>query len=233
MPENHDKNQGLTYKIQIENHENYTYQFREVDNRMEFVSNGLENGKWAELEYHQCPNCTLDKKEYKNCPIASNLGSILKDWNEAISFSNVELTVINNQRTIVAKTTAQKALSSLIGLIMATSDCPHTQFFRPMAQFHLPLASNEETSYRAISTYLLTLYYRKLAGENVEFDLSGLQEIYENMHELNVHVKKRLEDAVKHDAALNAVTVLDIFTLTTTNFLDDELENLKTFFSIL
>lgn len=224
----------LVYVISIDEQHSFRYEFADKCNRLQLEIKDRDCGEpWAELDYRQCPGCTLKRTEHLYCPIAFNLGDLLKDWKDVVSFTQVELSVDTPNRSIRAKTTAQKALSSLFGLIMATSDCPHTQFFRPMAQFHLPLATSKETSFRAISTYLLTQFFRKQAGENVDFNLSGLSKIYENIHELNISVKKRLEDAVEFDAALNAVTVLDIFTITSTNFLDDEIENLKPLFSVL
>ncbi len=55
-----------------------------------------------------------------------------------------------------AETTAQQAMSSVLGLIMATAGCPWTDRLRPMARFHLPFASDAETLYRSISMFLLS-----------------------------------------------------------------------------
>jgi len=234
MPTAPDSVSDITYQIHVNDSKTYTYQFTDKNGLLSFINNSkTDDLSWAKLEHHQCPNCPLNSKEVEYCPIAENFGGILKDWNNEKSFSSVELTVNSNNRVINASTSAQKALGSLLGLIIATSNCPYTQFFRPMAQFHLPLASSSETSYRAISTYLLTLFFRKQAGEDIDFNLTGLSKIYENMHELNIYIKKRLVDAVEQDAALNAVMVLDIFTINSTNFLDEELQELKKYFSIL
>lgn len=223
----------IIYTLEINHNEKHQYEFQEIENRLHFVNKeDFRDSEWTNLTYNQCPNCTLSSDTTGHCPIALNLGGLLKDWNNTLSYTPVKLTVVTAHRTVFAETTAQKALSSLIGLVMATSDCPHTQFFRAMAQFHLPLASSEETSFRAISTYLLLEYFKKQEGKSATFDLDGLAKIYEDMHELNIHVKKRFMAAVENDAALNAVTVLDIFTITTTNFLDEELEKLRGLFSL-
>ncbi|MDX1812066.1 MAG: hypothetical protein R3240_08970 [Gammaproteobacteria bacterium] len=224
-------NTALSYNIQTEDGASHDYHFS-CDNRLlSFKQDEKpDNIPWARLGHKQCPNCPLDANEVENCPLAISLSGLLRDWNNVISYTQVKLIVKNEQRTVIADTTAQKALGSLIGLIIATSDCPHTQFFRPMAQFHLPLANSEETSFRAISTYLLMLYFRKQDGQDVEFNLDGLSRIYKDVHEVNIHIKKRLLDAVSLDAALNAVAILDIFTLTSTDFLEDELKKLKQLF---
>jgi len=225
----------LTYHLTLSDNRTLEYHFNQSEEGIRLVeADNLVPENWMALEHHQCSNCTLNKKEQPLCPIATNLSVLLKDWHDSISYDEVELNVVSKLRTTSATTTAQKALSSLLGLIMATSDCPRTQFFRPMAQFHLPLASSEETSFRAISTHLITQFFRKLDGQkNIEFDLQGLLDIYNNMHTVNVFLKKRLESAVEKDAALNAVVILDLFAITLPTYLDDELEKLKPLFSIL
>lgn len=72
----------------------------------------------------------------------------------------------------------QRGLSSLLGLILATRDCTYTRYFRPMARFHLPLASEEETIYRAASMYLLAQYLRANDGKQVDINLTRSAEIY-------------------------------------------------------
>ena len=85
------------------------------------------------------------------CPAALRMADLL-DWSASLSsFDQVELTVITGERTTTARTTAQRAISSLMGLLIATSGCPQTAFCVPMARFHLPLANEMETAYRAAS----------------------------------------------------------------------------------
>ena len=190
------------------------------------------NEEWMKLGFHQCENCPLNTNTHFNCPVAQNLSVMLNDWSQVVSYDEVELLVISKQRSTSAKTTAQKALSSILGLIMATSDCPHTRFFRAMAKFHLPLSSNEETSFRALSTYFMMQFFESEQTENMDFSLDGLKSIYENMHTVNIHMKQRLENAVIEDAALNAVVILDLFAISLPYYLDDELEKLRPLFFI-
>ena len=74
---------------------------------------------------------------------------------ELVSFDTVGVTVTQAERTVHAETSAQQALSSVLGLIMATSGCPWTDRLRPMARFHLPFASEAETVYRSVCMFLL------------------------------------------------------------------------------
>jgi len=222
----------LIYKLRFENGDSLQYRFDQSDDTIS-LNHGedLPHAEWMQLSHNQCDNCPLSAESHPDCPVAINLAVLLKDWHSSISFNKVQVEVISPQRTVSADTTAQKVLSSLLGLIIATSDCPHTHFFRAMAQFHLPLASSDETSFRAISNYLFTLYLRHQNGEQVDFDLSGLMQIYENMHTVNIGLKKRLESAVENDAALNAVVILDLLAITLPCYFDDEIEKFRQLFS--
>ena len=225
---------SLNYRLTLSDQNTLEYNFLEGDSGLKLKKNeSIHPEDWMILSHNQCTNCPLNADENKYCPVAINLSVLLTDWQNIVSFDEILLEVKSNQRTITANTTAQKALSSLLGLLMATSDCPHTQFFRPMAQFHLPLATGAETTFRAISTHLITQFFRQENGEDVALNLDGLLDIYNNMHTVNICLKKRIESAVENDAALNAVVLLDIFAITLPNYLDSELENLKPLFSIL
>ncbi len=99
-----------------------------------------------------------------------------------------------------------------------------------MARFHLPSASAGETIYRATSMYLLAQYFRKKAGKKAELDLQGLKEIYKNMQILNSAIAERLRSASKTDSSVNAVILLDMFTLVLPVAIEDSLAELRDLF---
>jgi hypothetical protein len=72
-----------------------------------------------------------------------------------------------------------------MGLIMATSGCPSLSYLKPMARFHLPLATAEETVYIATSMYLLAQYFLQKEGHKADLNLEGLLEIYHNIELIN------------------------------------------------
>jgi hypothetical protein len=109
----------------------------------------------------------------------------------------------------VQRTTAQRALSSFLGLLFATSGCPYTDYFKPMARFHLPLSSLENTVYRFTSMYFMAQYFRNEEGNECSFDFDGLNKIFEDMHQLNIHISERIRNATQTDSSLNAVIQLD------------------------
>ena len=78
-----------------------------------------------------------------SCRVAD--GGRLEPLNTLVSFDTVGVTVLQSERTVYAETTAQQAMSSVLGLIMATAGCPWTDRLRPMARFHLPFANEAET----------------------------------------------------------------------------------------
>ena len=198
---------------------------------MEIVGNVPEDKpEWTRLEFHQCPNCPLSPKEHPHCPLALNLVNLVEPFDGLLSHETIELTVVTEERTIMQWTTAQRGISSLMGLVIATSGCPHTAFLRPMARFHLPLASNEETLYRATSMYLLSQYFVKKNGSTADLELDGLGKIYKEMETINAAVANRLRAATSTDSSVNAIVVLDVYAKSVKMVIDNSLEKIRYLF---
>lgn len=194
----------------------------------------LPKGKvpdWARLENHRCPHCTLPPESTAYCPAAHRLAELL-EWSSGLcSYESIVLTVRTPERTVSAETTAQRAISSLMGLLLSTSGCPETEFLRPMARFHLPLASELETVYRAVSMYLLAQYFVERAGRLGDFELGGLRERYRRLQAINQPLCARLRLAVENDSSPNAIVVLDCFARAVPNMIDDALVELEQLFA--
>ncbi len=201
-----------------------------VDNRPK------EMPAWSRLDFHQCSNCPLTPETHPYCPLAANLVNVVGQFNTLHSFDRLQLDVIIEERRVSQETAAQKALSSLIGLISAASGCPNTAFFKPMARFHLPLSSSEETMYRVISMYLMAQYFRQQGGDDPDMDLSGLSQIYSDVEVVNWHMAQRLAVATETDSSLNAIVILDLYAKTLPLLLEkdlliDSLEEIRGLFS--
>ncbi len=125
---------------------------------------------WTALKFNQCANCPLDAAQHPHCPAALHMVSAIEPLKALVSFDKVGVTVTQEERTIYADTTAQQAMSSVLGLIMATAGCPWTDRLRPMARFHLPFASEVETVYRSVCMFLLA---REMAGAERRGRLCG------------------------------------------------------------
>ncbi len=186
---------------------------------------------WTKLENEQCTHCPLSAEEHPHCPVALGLTEMIQHFDGIISFDELDLEVITQERRVTQHTTAQRAISSLLGLIMATSGCPHTAFFKPMARFHLPLATEENTIYRAASMYLLAQFFLKKEGLTSDEGLHGLRKIYENLHVVNLHIAKRLKSATVTDSSVNAIVLLDSFTNTMPYVIEDHLDEIAYLFS--
>ena len=187
---------------------------------------------WTALKFHQCPNCPLDAAEYPHCPAACALTGLVRASNDLFSYAQVQARVVTPERTVSVATTSQRAFSSLLGLALATSGCPHTAFFKPMARFHLPFASEEETIYRATSMYLLAQYFLRKQGGEADMDLSGLAEIYRNLQVVNMHMAKRLRAASDKDATVNAVVILDMFAKVLPYTIEESLQEIRHLFDV-
>jgi hypothetical protein len=195
------------------------------------ISNRNQLPSWANLDFHQCPNCTLTTKTHQYCPLAVSLADIVKEFEDLISYDRVHLDVITMERKVSQNTTAQKGICSLMGLVMATSGCPYIAFFKPMARFHLPLANENETIYRSTSMYLLAQYFLKNDGKDSDFQLKGLKKIYENLQIINTAIAKRLTSGTKTDSSLNAIVLLDLFARALPRVIEDSLENVRYLFA--
>jgi hypothetical protein len=185
---------------------------------------------WTALSFAQCASCPLSEGVSPHCPVAVNLAPIVQRGEKLLSFDLVDLQVTTAERVTSQKTTAQRALSSLMGLVIATSDCPHTVFFKPMARFHLPLASEEETIFRAAATYLLAQYFVKIKGEQADFNLEKLTDLYRTVQEINLAMAKRVRSGSKTDSSVNAIVLLDMYAKALPYVIKQSLEELRYLF---
>ena len=182
---------------------------------------------WTALTFKQCANCPLNAAEHPHCPAALQMASAIEPLKALVSFDTVGVTVTQAERSIYAETTAQQAMSSVLGLIMATAGCPWTDRFRPMARFHLPFASEAETLYRSIGMFLLA---RELTGASDGRGFTALERLYENLHVVNRDMSRRLGAAAPSDPARNAMALLDAYTTLLPAALESSLEELKPLF---
>lgn len=166
---------------------------------------------WVDLHFHQCPNCPLDRAATPRCPAAEKIAPLTALANSLVSHDQIEVEIVTPERRIVQTTTAQRAMSALVGLELAASGCPLLAYFRPMARFHLPLATEEETAYRAMSMYLCAQYFVRQKGAESDFTLEGLKKIYGQLQQVNRAFAARLRAASDQDAAVNALVLLDMF----------------------
>lgn len=188
---------------------------------------------WTALDCKQCENCPLKVETHPHCPVAVHLVGIIERLEKLVSYDQVRIDVVTAERTVTHETTAQQALSSLLGLIIATSGCPRTEFLRPMARFHLPFASELETVYRSVSMYALAQLIKAGNGTPPDTSLEGLKKAYGELHRVNRGLAKRIGAATGGDPARNAVALLDAYTTLLPNAIEQALADMRPLFGAL
>jgi hypothetical protein len=198
----------------------------------ELVTSPLENPPdWTRLEFNQCVGCPLKKETHPHCPVALNLAQVIDEFSELVSYDKVRVTTDSEERSVTALLSAQQALASLIGLLMAASDCPRMAIFRPMARFHLPFSSEAETAYRVAAMYLLAQHFLAREGHSADLELKQLPELYRGVHSVNRGITQRLRAATKQDAIINAVVLLDLNTSLVPSVIHEILDEIKPAFA--
>lgn len=222
---------SLTYSFTLPNGSKKTFDLQ-ID-RQTLSTKDVSNETpppWTKIDFHQCPHCPLPKEQHPYCDVAVRLVPVVECFNDIASYEEISAAVITGEKTISLETTTQQALSSLMGLVVATSACPYTAFLKPMAYFHLPFASEEETIFRAASTYLLAQYFLSKSQGIPDIRLDGLMEIYKKLQVVNCAMGERLRAATKNDASVNALILLDTFAKAMPFVIDESLEEIRYLF---
>lgn len=185
---------------------------------------------WSRLEFNQCPSCPLTSEDYLYCPLAVNLVPIVYWCKDLASYDEVDVIITSAEREVHAHTSLQRAISSLLGLLMSSSACPKMKFLRPLARFHLPLATHEETIFRAVSATFLKAYLDPDKNENHTDPLNVLKQQYAELQDLNRFTAERIRGAIKRDAAVNAIVLLDVLSKSVSYSIDDSLQQIRYLF---
>ena len=186
---------------------------------------------WTQLSFSQCPHCPLDKKEYSHCPIAIDAHEIVMEFSDILSCKEADILIETPERNYSKHTDAQTGLRSLIGFVMASSDCPLMKPMRGMAYYHQPFASLDETVYRMASSYLMAQYFKLQKGEKTDFKLIGLKKYHEDIQTLNRYFLGRVRAASEADASLNVLATLFTISSMLSISLERQLNQLEHLFS--
>ncbi len=164
--------------------------------------------EWARLESNQCRCCPLGKESQPYCPIALNIADLIEEYKDMISVDRCIVRCTTPARTYLKETSIQEGLFSILGIIMATSNCPVMEFFKPMARFHLPFSTLQETVFRSTSIYLLKQYFAYKKGHEPDMNLEKLAKYYKKIQMVNEGILGRISDIVTKDASKNALVIL-------------------------
>ncbi|MEE2959599.1 MAG: hypothetical protein VYA34_02560 [Myxococcota bacterium] len=202
----------ITYRFKLSNE-----QVREYKVFLDDAGNYIEPAAecdypdWVRLEVDQCRECPLKPKDHYFCPAAKGLYRLMTEFAEVVSFVPISVVIMTANRTISAEVPAQSALTSVMGLVMASSGCPVVGKLRPMARFHLPFADKTETLYRAMGMYLTSQFLRQRRGLTPDWSLQGLEKIYGEIHAVNRDFSERLRNGPGKETTLGGLTLLDTF----------------------
>jgi hypothetical protein len=161
------------------------------------------------------------------------LAEVIDRFTDLVSYDQLRVVVETEERAVTANLSAQQGLASLIGLIMASSGCPRTAVFRPMARFHLPFSSEVETAYRVAAMYLMARHFAAEEGGHPEPGLAGLARVYEGLHQVNKGMAQRLRAASRQDAIVNAIVLLDVLVTLVPAAIEELLGEIKPAFAAL
>lgn len=226
------ENMVIQYRFTLADGSHKVYDLELDGESLELVGRVPESlPRWTNLDFHECPHCPLPVGTNPHCPLAVRLVDIVETFDRLLSYESMHVEVVTEERSVTGDTTVEQGIGSLMGLVIAASGCPHTAFFRPMARFHLPLASEPETTYRAVSMYLLAQYFLNKEGQGVDLELKGLKEIYNNIQIVNASIAKRLRGATERDSSLNAIVMLDMFAKSISYAIEESLGQIRYLFS--
>ncbi len=163
---------------------------------------------WAQLEYHQCPPCPLKSAEHPFCPVALCISDLVTSFKDTASYVKCRVTCVSPERTVTKETIVQEGLASILGLLMATSGCPIMSFFKPLARFHLPFATVDESIFRIVAVYMLRQFYRKDAANDDRLLLCEIKKHYALVKQVNKGILDRILSITDLDADKNAIVTL-------------------------
>lgn len=164
--------------------------------------------EWTQLGFKQCVCCPLKPDQYPHCPIAVNIMELVEAFNTVFSYHDCDVVCRTAERTYSKKTSVMEGLSAIFGVIMATSDCPIMEFLKPMARFHLPFATIEETTVRTASMYLLAQYFKNRDRSFISYDFKSLEKHYVRVQQVNEGLLQRIHSITSEDADKNAIITL-------------------------
>ena len=209
MPKN-ARQRHVLYTLDLEDGRALCYEFIFDESYRLRPPEAAEVKAWTRLTCHQCPHCPLTESNHPQCPIARNLDGIVEDSKNALCSSKARVAVEAGHRRYHLDCDTRQALRSLFGLIMSTSGCPHLDWLRPLARFHLPLADIDETLFRILSLQLVELY---LTGDPAALAQASeiIQTRYAAVEAVNRSFISRLQAYCRADAGKRALEALGIY----------------------
>lgn len=195
----------LTYVFHFESGRSESVRL-EFDEHMLLTQHSTEEA-WTRLDDGRCPHCPLPPGGA--CPFASAMAPFIHKFDDFYSYEQVRVEVTTPRRVFTAERDLQYGLASLLGLVGSASGCPRLAFFRSMSRLHLPFSNDEEVIYRTFTIHLMRQYLINGTPEQVEVDFQRFLDEYQAAAKVHSGMIERLRGVFPHDAAVNALVVLN------------------------
>ncbi len=199
----------ISYRLQVE-HQSIGHLNLSLDPHSAFLLGNIEQKpRWTLLDFHRCSNCPLDS-ESTHCPAALNLSLLTQAFPRLSSYSKIDVIAQVDDREFRTSTNAERALYSLLQVLLASSQCPHLHILRPLARFHRPFTSLKEMTFFLFSSSILReLRTSKTLSRDELFRWIEAQ--LDEIQIINKALSLRLQKASQVDATLNALVLFDLF----------------------
>ena len=223
---------SIEYRIKLDAYKIEVFQFMLNGSTFDLIKDMVPcPPKWTELSFRQCPHCPLNEVKNSHCPVALHLHDIVERFHGTRSIDKVELEVLTEERRVIQNLDIQTAIASILDLVLPTCGCPKTEHLKPLARFHLPLASEEETVFRVTGMYLLAQYFLSHTSSKAGINFDGLIQIYKDLHILNKAIASRLHEATQSDSVKNAFALVDVYSVLVPLLVEDQLVEMRGFFT--
>ena len=186
---------------------------------------------WLAFDTFRCDPCEIPAGSRTTCPAAIAMKPVVELFRRHVSFEKVDLIVEMHGVKLESVLPLQIAIRSLLGLVLAFSDCPVLKRFRPLAHFHLPFGDKEHNTFRVLGMFLIGQYLRDLHGHEPDWKLECLHEFYKKVHRVNVKLADRMRAVPGGDASVNSLVSLDVLAAMVELSLDDTSKKLIPLFA--
>ena len=204
----------ITYQYQFNFKNDYVTEFTfDMDAQTLSLRNTRKSPlpSWTKLSCRKCPNCPLDENQYPYCPAAAGIAGAIESLSEALAIEEADVTLKTAERDFIKHTSVAEGLSSMIGLVMASSGCPVLGKLRPLVRNHLPFETPEEQVYRSLGMYLLYQKFSAKGKENPDWALNNFTKFFEEINAVNRSFCSRLREITLGEDNLNILTTLGCF----------------------
>ncbi|MBE7373041.1 DUF6901 family protein [Pseudomonas lopnurensis] len=216
---------AIEYRITLDDEHDFSYRI-ELDRGYDREV-AAQAPKWTRLEHQRCTNCPLSKDEFSHCPAAVDLHRVIEDFQGLPAIQKALVWVRTPEREYTKLVGLDEGLRALLGVIMATSACPILARLKPMAQQHLPFASNHEFVLRAVSLYLARQYFNLREGRHADWELRGLVRSFQQLQLVNQAFWQRIHDTCHGDSNLKAFLTFFSMASSLTYSLETQLQKIR------